>query len=86
MHRIITAAAILASLSGCATSMVCSPPSPDGYRRCDPVPYAQPAPPVSYVPEPGPGYAPAYPPYEPYRPHYRHQWVTDTPHWNPGDE
>jgi hypothetical protein len=85
MRHIITAAAILASLSGCATQFVCGPASPGGYRRCEPVPYVQPAPPVSYsyVPPDGPGYAPAYPPYTP---QHRHEWITDTPHWTPGDE
>jgi hypothetical protein len=86
MRKLITTAAILASLSGCAVPMICGPAQSDGYTRCDPVAYTQPAPAVSYVPPPGPGYAAAYPPYPPYVLHRRHEWITDTPHWNPGDE
>jgi hypothetical protein len=64
MRKLITTAAVLASLSGCAVPMICGPTQSDGYTRCDPVAYSQPAPAVSYVPPPGPGYAPAYPPHQ----------------------
>jgi hypothetical protein len=83
---IIPIIASIIPLSGCAVPMICGPMQSDGYTRCDPVAYTQPAPAVSYVPPLGPGYAPAYPPHQPYVLHRRHEWVTDTPHWNPGDE
>jgi hypothetical protein len=87
--RIITAAAILASLSGCATSMVCGPADANGYQRCDPVSYAQPQQqrPTAYspVPQHEPGYAPAYPPIQ-LSNQPPDQWVRDRPHWQPGDQ
>lgn len=86
MFKLITATAVLASLSGCSMPMICGPAQPDGYTRCDPMTYTQPAPDVSYVSPPGPGYAPAYQPHQPYVLHPQHEWVTDTPHWNPGDQ
>lgn len=84
MRKFVIAALI--PLSGCAVPMVCGPTSQEGYQRCDPIGYAQPTRVTySYVPDPGPGYAPPYPQYPQYH-HRRHVWVTDEPHWNPGDE
>jgi hypothetical protein len=87
MRHIMTAV-ILTSLSGCAVPMVCGPPSPDGYTRCEPVAYTQPqqrAVTYSRGPQHAPGYAPAYPPLrlDNQRPD---RWVRDRPHWQPGDE
>jgi hypothetical protein len=86
--RHILAAAILATLSGCAVPMVCGPPSPDGYQRCEPAAYApQQQRPVAYshVPAHERGYAPAYPPLQLDR-QPPDKWVADRPHWQPGDE
>src|SRR3954451_3778819 len=61
---IIPIIASIIPLAGCSVPMICGPMQSDGYTRCDPVAYSQPAPAVSYVPPPGPGYAPAYPPHQ----------------------
>jgi hypothetical protein len=86
--RHIIAAATLASLSGCAVPMVCGPPSPDGYQRCEPAAYApqqqRPAA-YSHVQQHERGYAPAYPPLQLDR-QPPDKWVADRPHWQPGDE
>jgi hypothetical protein len=86
----VLGAAILASLSGCAVLMVCGPLSPDGYTRCEPAPYAPQRRPLlfSHVQQREPGHAPAYPPInvQPARMHRQDQWITDTPHWQLGDE
>jgi len=49
-------------------------------------PLVRPASAYNVISPHGPGYAPAYPPYEEYQAPRRHEWVTDTPHWQPGDE
>src|SRR3954470_22362354 len=83
---IIPIIASIIPLSGCAVPMICGPMQSDGYTRRDPVGFTQPGVAVLFVPPPGPRFAAACPAYPPYVLHRRHEWVTDTPHWNPGDE
>src|SRR4051794_35980440 len=56
-----------APLAGCAVPMQCGPVGPDGYQRCNPVAYTQPAPaPIvrySDIPPHPEGYLRAYPAY-----------------------
>ena len=49
-------------------------------------PPVRPASAYNVIPPHRAGYAPAYPPYEAYQPPRQQTWVTDTPHWQPGDE
>ena len=85
MRRILAAIAILTPLAGCMVQpLVCQ-------RQVTGTAYAvaascRPASAYNVIPPHGPGYAPAHPPYEAYQAPRRHEWVTDTPHWQPGDE
>jgi hypothetical protein len=91
MRKFITVIAAIMPLSGCAQQMVCQATTAPGYSICTAVvpygyavqpAYTAPRPAYSVIPDPGPGYAPAYPSYST---HDGHTWVTDEPHWTPGD-
>ena len=84
MRKTISAIALLAPLGGCVvTPMACQQTVMGSVTAFVP---CVPATAYNVIPPHRPGYAPAYPPYEAYRPPRRHEWVTDTPHWQPGDE